>query len=346
MTVASEFRLFCSHVDHSFQKGRPLPKKRMRKRGEILLGLVILAMLGLIGVMVFLQQFQFNPAVTAQTSFAQPSTLVSLPENLSVMTPLESFTPDTLYEKIDGQADLYLASDFVELKFQRYVRTDNQDMWFEVYKYDMGTIENAFSVYSQQYRDDGHPLEWARFAYAVANALFFVHGRDYIEMRAAGTSEELITLMHTVAEEYVERNVLEEATIAGLSWFPEEDLNTKSVAMVSSNAFGFERLNQVYTAEYRINDTTVTAYMSERASPEEAAELASAFSRYFLQFGGQELETGFPSPNGKTIEIMDSFNMIFSNGPYLAGVHEAVDIEIARDLASRLHKKIGVMIGG
>jgi hypothetical protein len=165
--------------------------------------------------MVFFQQFQFNPAVTAQsalemgmgqTASAQLSTLVFLPENLREMTPLESFTPDTLYEKINGQADLYLASGFVQLKSQRYVQTDSQDMWFEVFKYDMGTLESAFSVYSQQYRDDGHPLEWTEFAYSVANALFFVHGQDYIEMRAASTSDDLVTSMHDVAKKHVETN--------------------------------------------------------------------------------------------------------------------------------------------
>ena len=280
-----------------------------------------------------------------QSSSAQLSTLVPLPENLSEMTPLESFTPETLYEKINGQADLYLASGFLELKSQRYVQTDNQDMWFEVFKYDMGTIENAFSVYSQQYRDDGHPLEWTEFAYSVTNALFFVHGQDYMEMRAASTSDDLVAAMHDVAKKYVETNALEKATVSGFSWFPKEDLDTKSVAMVVSNAFGFERLNQVFTAKYRIDDIAVTAYVSQRASAREAVELASAFQDHFLRFGGQELEAGFPSPNGKTIEIMDTTHIIFSDGAYLAGVHEALNIEIARELASRLHKQIGVMSG-
>ncbi len=195
-----------------------MAKKRKRTKGEILLSFLILAILALIGVMVFFQQSQFNPAVTAQSAFeggmeqfspGPPSTLVPLPEDFTWMTPLESFTPETLYEKIDGQADLYLASGFLELKSQRYVRTDNQDMWFEVFKYDMGTKENAFAVYSQQYRNDGHPLEWAEFAYSVANALFFVHGHDYMEMRAASTSDDLVTSMHEVAKKYVETHTLE-----------------------------------------------------------------------------------------------------------------------------------------
>ncbi len=316
--------------------------------------MVILAILVFIGMMVFNQQFRFNPAVTAQSALEagmeqaipdEPSTLVSLPEDLHVMTPLESFGPDTLYEKINGQADLYLASGFVQLKSQRYAQTGNQDMWFEVFKYDMGTIENAFSVYSQQYRDDGRPLEWTEFAYAVPNALFFVHGQDYIEMRAASTSEELFASMEGVAKEYVASNVLEEATVSGFAWFPEKDLDKKSLTLVVSNAFGFERLNQVYTAKYQIDGKTVTAYVSKRASAAEAAELASAFSEYFLRFGGQELRAGFPSQNGKIIEIMDTFNIIFSEGPYLAGVHEAMNMEIARELVSRLHRKIGVISG-
>ena len=331
-----------------------MAKKRTRTKGETLLGFLILAILALIAVMVFLQQFRFNPAVTAQSalegemeqsSFAQFSTLVPLPENLSEMTPLETFSPETLYEKINGQADLYLVSGFLELKSQRYVQTDDQDMWFEVFKYDMGTIENAFSVYSQQYRDDGHPVEWTEFAYSVANALFFVHGQDYMEMRAASTNEDLVASMHDVAKEYVESHKLEKATIAGFSWFPQEDLDTKSVSMIVSDAFGFESLDQLFTAEYRIDGVTVTGFMSQRAGAREAAELASAFQDYFLRFDGRELEAGFPSPNGKTIEIMDTINIIFSDGAFLAGVHEALNIEVGRELASRLHKQIGV-IGG
>ena len=144
-----------------------------------------------------------------QPSGAQLSTLVPLPGNFTEMTPLESFTSETLYEKINGQADLYLAFGFLQLECQRYVHTNNQDMWFEVFKYDMGTIENALSVYNQQYRDDGHSLGWAESAYSVANALFFVHGQNYMEMRAAGTSDDLVGSMHEVAKKYVETHVLE-----------------------------------------------------------------------------------------------------------------------------------------
>ena len=43
--------------------------------------------------------------------------------------------------------------------------------------------------------------------------------------------------------------------------------------------------------------------------------------------------------------MLKPINIIFSDGAYLAGVHEAMNIEIARELASRLHKQTGVMSG-
>ena len=269
------------------------------------------------------------------------SSLFPLPENLSIMTPIETFNPGTLYEKIDGQADLYTGSGFVQLESQRFVMTGNREMWFEAFKYDMGTTDNAFSVYSQQYRQEGRPLDWAQFAYSVPNALFFVHGHDYIEMRAANTSEDLIAVMHKMARDYVEKNASKRTTVAGLSWFPAEGLDGKSVTMVSSNAFGFEGLNDVYTAEYTIKGKKVTAFISRRETPKAAAELASAFDAFYMEYGGRELAKGIPSANGTAIEIMDSIDIIFSRGVYLAGVHEAQDMDIASELAKRLYEKIG-----
>jgi hypothetical protein len=166
-----------------------------------------------------------------------------------------------------------------------------------------------------------------------------------MEMRGSSTSHELMTAMQAAAREYVRNNPLETETIAGIGWFPKQYLNPKSITMVSSNAFGFERLNQVYTADYLIDGKTVTAFISRRADDREATELASAFGGFYLQFGGEELATGFPSPNGKTIEIMDSIHIIFSRGIYLAGVHEAQDMDTARELASRLHRQIEVLKG-
>jgi len=40
------------------------------------------------------------------------------------------------------------------------------------------------------------------------------------------------------------------------------------------------------------------------------------------------------------IAIMDAYELIFTTGPFLAGVHEAPDPATARTLAARLHERL------
>ncbi len=181
-----------------------------RKAGkrEVSLGVGILAILVLIGLRVWWQQDQFNPAVVALRSevhvtqelpVAPADLLDALPAGLAVMTPAERFDSANLYEKINGQAELYLSAGFVGLTSQRLVATDQPELWLEVFVYDMGTGLNAFAVYSSQRREDARPVAGLPLAYRTDNALFAAHGALYIEIIAALSSEQADQMMHAVA---------------------------------------------------------------------------------------------------------------------------------------------------
>ena len=46
------------------------------------------------------------------------------------------------------------------------------------------------------------------------------------------------------------------------------------------------------------------------------------------------------------VDILETFEIIFSQGPYVAGVREAEDKDLARKLAMRLVKKLNEVTGG
>ena len=109
-----------------------------RKRiAETCMGLLILAVLGMIGTGVYFAQFDFTPAVpdepdgvpvevaAAPAAEVGPSSFLAdlRPEGLAVMGAAERFNPDTLSDKIDGRADLYLTSGFTNLQSQRFIET-------------------------------------------------------------------------------------------------------------------------------------------------------------------------------------------------------------------------------
>ena len=139
-------------------------------RLERTLGLVVLLCLAAVTVGVLLKQASFNPAVlVAQTLEGQrelpagstvPATdfIVPFPDELEVFGPVESFTPENLYDKIDGKAELYLAAGVVGMRCQRFALKPAGEQWLEWFVYDMGTMPQAFSVFSTQRRTEGESV--------------------------------------------------------------------------------------------------------------------------------------------------------------------------------------------
>ncbi len=131
---------------------------------ETRLSMAVMTLLAIVCAGVILRQFEVNPGVIALRPESQPHAQPSssgLPALIdtagSAIAPFslpERFGPDTLYEKINGRADLYLSSGFASLKTQRFSMDKTAGAWVEVFVYDMATPENAFSVFSMQRRED------------------------------------------------------------------------------------------------------------------------------------------------------------------------------------------------
>jgi len=333
---------------------------RQTTKEETILSLLFLAFLVAIFLVILSVQSRFNPAVenfapknigTEASNTNEPADNLSIPlsAGIKTMSPPESFTPDTLSNKINGKAELYLSAGFVQLQAQRFRPIDDPEAWFEVFVYDMGTPSNAFAVYSTQRRKDVEKLPLAQHAYRTASALFFITGRHYVEMIAATRGEAVPPMLIALAKEYlghVQEDGQTEADASDpKSVFPTEGLIADSIALIAKDAFGFSRLDQVYTAQYRGPDMEMSLFISLRPSSKEAKTLAEAYRDFLIQFGGTEVTGPESSPLAGLfiIRIMDAHELIFSRGPYLAGVHMADDIAAAGKLAVKMDRKLAEM---
>jgi hypothetical protein len=327
---------------------------RKASKREAWLGAGLLVLLVLIGLQVWRQQHQFNPAVRALRPEAQEAAglssapanlLAKLPAGLNVMTPMERFGPDNLYEKIDGQAELYLSAGFVELRCQRLVAKDTPDLWLEAFVYDMGTDLNAFAVYSRQRRENARPVAGRRLAYQTENALFAVHGALYIEIIAAASSERADQMLQAVAAGLIQTGAAAETPSMGLEWFPPDGRDPESLTVMPDDAFGFAELDRVVTVTYTLNGSEMTAFVSRRPTDQAARVLADAYGAFLVTYGGTVRAPEASLPSGQVIEIMDTFDIVFTVGPFVAGVHEAPDRSSAAELALRLNQTLKGIVG-
>ncbi|HYR03636.1 MAG TPA: DUF6599 family protein, partial [Syntrophobacteria bacterium] len=116
---------------------------------ETLIGYAILLLLVVTAGILFLTQFRYSAAVLTPNALQPESSSPSAaprpdlgalaPEGLVALSQPETFGPETLSEKIDGKAELYLSAGFVQLLTQRFSRKGNPQAWLEVFLYDMGS---------------------------------------------------------------------------------------------------------------------------------------------------------------------------------------------------------------
>jgi hypothetical protein len=315
--------------------------------------LVILLILIVTGTGIFLAQFNFNPSILSKDLSFSPGvndkdhflttsmeSIIPLPPGIVPLTLPESFNTQNLSDKINGKAELYLSAGFISLDSQRYKSLKGSNLWIEAYIYDMDSGQNAFSVFSAQRREGAAALDLTPYAYRTANALFLVHGRFYVEIIASESTDHAFNPMKLLAENFIRNTVTQNVEIQEKDLFPMQGLVTDSISLISADAFGFERLNQIYTAEYELGQQRLMAFLSRRQEIRAAQELASAYQKFLESFGGQPIDANLPIKDAQLVEILETYEVIFSCGPFMAGVREAGSKEQAINLARRLYEKL------
>jgi hypothetical protein len=324
------------------------------KRLESAISSCLLAVLFLIAVGVFLKQSdsdmgRFGVYTTASGLSPQKPQANSLQTTLGTLTPTgfetlsepQMYTEENLYEKINGKAPLYIESGFRKLFTQRFVSKDDQSLWMELFLFDMGTTKNAFSVYSIQRRPDAEALQTMQFAYKTTNALYFAIDKYYVELVGSADSQDLLEAMLAIADKIPERlAVAKDTEIAELKLFPQENIVPDSFKLYSAGAFGFEGLTGLFTAQYIFDNDSLTAFFSRRRDARDAQLLAESYYKFLIQNGGVDKPPLNKNIEAGVVEFYGTTEIVFTTGPFLAGIHEAQNQQTAEKLAEILINKL------
>ena len=322
-----------------------IPNARRPSAVETAVSLGALALFAAVLAWMLVVQSHFNPAVTVAAAAAQsagktaaapatpaPDLLASWPAGLRPMNAVETFTPATLSDKIDGKAELYLSAGFVALRCQRVALAANPTAWMEFFVFDLGSPANAFSVHSSQKRPGSVDVALGDYAYRAGNVLCIVHGRYYLELVAADDQAATMTAASALAQAFVATTPVEgHADVSrDAALFPPEGQVAGSVTLLSADVFGFDQLKDVFVARYREGDGEVTLFVARRTAPAEASRLAAALRNFFVtDCGGRALPPPAAPAGAVVIDSGGTFDGVFASGPFLAGVHQAPSREAA-----------------
>jgi hypothetical protein len=87
---------------------------------------------------------------------------------------IQTFSPKTLFEYINGDANLYLMYDFQELKVAEYLNEKKASVTVDVYRHKTPT--HAFGIYSQERLPNANFIDVGAQGYIEKNVLNFLTG--------------------------------------------------------------------------------------------------------------------------------------------------------------------------
>jgi len=265
------------------------------------------------------------------------------PDGWALRDAPEAFTKETLFEHIDGQADLFLQYGFETSVFAIYRNVNSSEDKIDVDIYDMGNPLQAFGVFSR-FRQEESTVGIGLDSYLGDRYALFYKGKYFVVLQAQDSNA---STLKRLAQEIESRISDSSAPPKEIAYFPKSGLKPGSIEYFPEGLLGHQFLKRGFKAAYVEKDEIKTdaktmsegrdfqLFLSIFENSQEAINALRLFRENLskkgkvaegisTQFGPDSL-TGVDPYQGKTI--------VAHTGPYLVG---AVGFEQDKDGEQRL----------
>lgn len=217
-------------------------------------------------------------SLSAQTP-AELKSWLPVTEGWTISDKVEVFSPENLFDRINGAAPLYLENNFREMTQMEYTKGDD---YISIQAYRHASPEDAFGMYASERSSELTFFPIGGEAQGDDSGIFFFAGNIYVKMWSSA-QENVSETMRAIAA-HLAGNI--DAT-AGyppvVNAFPKEDMIPHTETYVTANYIGHTFLNMVYTAKYKIDNKTFQAFVVDAKSADGAKDILNKYFTFTKQ---------------------------------------------------------------
>jgi hypothetical protein len=249
----------------------------------------------------------FWPASALSRDNAQLQRLISspLPGHTAAQGSPSVYTPDTLYQYIDGGADVYLLYDFQSLLHQE-LKNGAAELTADIYE--LRTPEDAFGIYAAERSPSYKFATIGVEGYRSKGLLNFVQDRYYVKLTGSGANSD--PALDQLATTFSQRIGGVRTLPSLLRKLPQQGLVPRSQQYIRKDPLGHAFLAPAYVAIYGTQKQQSKILISVAGDSAGAKVRMDQLAAHFKQTG-ESLPAPELGPNG--IRAKNSFE-----GPCIA----------------------------
>ena len=191
-----------------------------------------------------------------------------------IRTDYPVYTPDNLWDFIDGAADYYLANGFVDLHVAEY-KKGKAVIKLEIYRHSGNTL--AFGIYSSERSPSFRFMNLGAQGYVADGSINFFKGNYYVKIKTYSKKEKILQAEESLANRVAGMLTGEAAMPAVLSQFPAEGKKVNEETFINESVLGHSFLNKAFKAAYQVGSDEFSIFISDASSPEAAKKTAETY---------------------------------------------------------------------
>jgi hypothetical protein len=245
-----------------------------------------------------------------------------LPEGWTMVEGPQIFTKKTLFEHIDGEAELFLKYGFQYSVFALYQNGEHRENQIELDIYDLGNVLQAFGVFSR-FRNEDRPGGFGLDSFLDDHSSFFYQGRYFVMLHAPEPNRETLRQFSKLVSSKISDPSPPPKEIR---YFPREGLNPGLIQYFPEGLLGYQFLKRGFLATYaeKVEDRTkeYKLFLAIFKNPQEASSALKVY-REELSKKGKVLSGGLIGLETRALKGEDPYRgkvMVLQKGFYLLGV--------------------------
>jgi hypothetical protein len=198
------------------------------------------------------------------------------------------YTPDNLFEYVDGGADAFLQFDFEELLTASYVNAQKVEVTVDLYRH--RNAARAFGMYTQERPAGSTPVPVGIEGIAGPDHLEFVVGSVYAKLAQAGGKDT--SFLRTFAEKIAARISGTRESPAVLKCFPDKGKRPRAEKLIARDFLGHAFLHDAAAVPYQNGGPQFRLFVIEGKDESDVRTMVQRYSALAKSATGPIGKTG------------------------------------------------------
>jgi len=281
------------------------------------------------------------PVFAAESPIGEVLPLPACSEGWTLREKVTLYNKETLFDRIDGEAELYFPYGFEVLASATYASRQNPRIAVDADVYKMGSLLDAFGIYANYRRKDDVDVKIGAEGTVSSSQLFFYQGRYFVRLQATGTAslgQDTFLACARAISQNLPRNA---GPPNELEAFRIPAVVRKSERYIAQSLLGYDFLRRGLIADAILEGEQVQVFLV----PEDSRDAArGAFDRYrsYLKTSGKDLQvTGMPDRiSMNAVDPLYGNVFVEQEGRFLIGAIRIRGDSTAKQLVEQLRRRV------